>query len=84
MAVFKHHSPSKPVTSIKTPCGKMHNGTPRLGEMEVLSMLMQCITVNVSDAVESTDGSRIIICSGCSTLLFSCDCEVLKPASRLV
>ncbi|GKT67214.1 hypothetical protein ColTof3_14553 [Colletotrichum tofieldiae] len=76
MANFKHHYPSKPVAPIKMPRGKMHNGTPRLWEMELLSMLMKYMTLNGNDAMDN-------ICSACSALPFFYDCRLPKPASRL-
>ncbi|KAH7001768.1 hypothetical protein B0J12DRAFT_747803 [Macrophomina phaseolina] len=41
LSVLKQHYPSTVVRSIKVPRGKFRLGTPRLGETELLSMMMQ-------------------------------------------
>lgn len=79
MAVLKQHFAREGPSGPKMHSGKMRGGTPRLGETEILSMLMQNLVLNTSDAV-ATDGlCDVTKCSVCCALPIFCDCANPKP-----
>jgi hypothetical protein len=77
MPVLKQHYPTEPVMSLEVPRGRYRSGTPRMSETELLSMMMQNLHRNVSDAVQSSGFSDFTMCSVCHATY--CDCPHPKP-----
>jgi len=84
MASLKHHYASTDFRSLTVPRGRYRQGTPRLSEGELISMMMQNIPSCVRDAVDSDDKCSVTLCSGCGRIVINCDCPFPKPDSRLV
>lgn len=79
LSVLKQHYPSTVVRSIKVPRGKFRLGTPRLGESELLSMMMQKMYACPSEAVMTSDLTVDYVCSVCGAYPIYCDCPLPKP-----
>ena len=79
VASLKHHYPSKVYWSVTVPRGRYRQGTPRTGEAELMSMMMQCLPACVRDAVVTSDMCIVHRCSVCFRLSINCDCEAPKP-----
>jgi hypothetical protein len=77
--LLKQHYPSTITRSIKVPRGRYRRGTPRLGETELLSMMMQGLYSCPNEAVLSTDGCIMVKCSICEALPTYCACPLPKP-----
>lgn len=84
LSSLKQHYPASPVSSITVRRGRYREGTPRLGEMELFSMLMQNLSQCVSEAVTSDGSSIVTVCSGCAALPLYCDCPTPKPETTKV
>jgi hypothetical protein len=81
IAALKHHYPSTNFVSITIPKGRYRQGTPRLGEGELLAMMMQNTPSNVRDSIISSDMCIVPKCSVCNRLTITCDCPRPKPAA---
>lgn len=79
MPVLKQHYPSEVIRSIEVPRGRYRSGTPRMSETELISMMMQNLIRNVSDAVQSSGFSDFTKCSVCHAVPTYCDCPSPKP-----
>lgn len=77
--LLKQHYPSTITRSLKVPRGRYRRGTPRLGETELLSMMMQGLYSCSNEAVLTTDASIIAKCSVCEALPTYCPCPRPKP-----
>jgi hypothetical protein len=84
VAALKHHYPSTIFESITVPRGRYRGGTPRLGEVEIMSIIMQMLPACVRDVINKSDKCTTDICSGCFRLIINCDCPRLKPPPRQV
>ncbi|KAF2123728.1 hypothetical protein P153DRAFT_391145 [Dothidotthia symphoricarpi CBS 119687] len=61
------------------PKGRNRSGTPRTGETELLSIMMQNLSINVSNAIISSDKVIATKCSVCAAIPYFCDCPMPKP-----
>lgn len=84
MPVLKQHYQSTPVRSLTVKKGKNRGGTARLGETEILSILMQGGATTVSEQIETADKSDITKCSVCEAIPLFCDCPRPKPPPTTV
>ncbi len=84
ISALKQHYPSTVTESILVPRGRYRRGTPRLGETELVSMMMQGLNSCVRDAVVSSDLCYVSICSVCKTLPIFCACPDEKPNTTTV
>lgn len=72
---LKHHYPSTTFLSMTVPKGRYRQGTPRLGEGELMSMMMQSLPCNVRDALNSSDMCSVTLCSASRRIVINCDCQ---------
>lgn len=79
---LKQHYPSGPVRSLKTRRGRYRGGTPRIGETDLLSMMMRNLDKLAKESVVTTDMTRFTICSICNALPDLCDCPSPKPCVK--
>ena len=79
VSALKQHYPSSATNSITVPRGRYRSGTPRTGETELLSMMMQGGNVAVSEALINSDKVNADICSVCNAIPYFCDCPFPKP-----
>lgn len=77
--LLKQHYPSSATTSVTVPRGRYREGTPRTGETELLSMMMQGMNLLTAETVKASDDSYQDVCSICRALPFFCDCPSPKP-----
>lgn len=84
LAALKHHYPSTIFSSLTVPRGRFRQGTPRVGEGELLAMMMQDMTANVRDCANSSDAVYVTTCSHCNRLIINCDCSHPKPEPTTV
>ncbi len=84
VASLKHHYASTDFKSLTVPRGRYRQGTPRLSEGELISMMMQNMPSCVRDAVDSDDKCSVTLCSVCNRIVINCDCPFPKPDSKLV
>jgi hypothetical protein len=78
-SLLKQHYPSTITRSLKVPRGRYRRGTPRLGETELLSMMMQGLYSCANEAVLTTDAVVMVKCSVCEALPTYCACPRPKP-----
>ncbi|SMR62442.1 unnamed protein product [Zymoseptoria tritici ST99CH_1E4] len=80
MAAFKQHYASVDFGGATIPKDRMRPGTPRLGEGELASIIMQgpTATASVRDSIITSDLCYVTICPGCNRLVFNCDCNKLQ------
>lgn len=81
---LKQHYPSRPVYSLKTKRGRYRNGTPRVGETDLLSIMMRGLYTLAKECVVTTDECIFTICSICEALPDLCDCPSPKPVLKEV
>lgn len=81
---LKQHYPSTPVRSLMTKRGRYRGGTPRIGETDLLSLMMQNLNVLAKECVVTTDLTKFTICSVCNALPDLCDCSSPKPIVKEV
>jgi len=79
VSALKQHYPSSATNSITVPRGRYRSGTPRTGETELLSMMMQGGNVAVSEALVNSDKVNADVCSVCGAIPYFCDCPFPKP-----
>lgn len=79
---LKQHYPSRPVRSLKTRRGRYRDGTPRVGETDLLSLLMRKLFKLAKECVITTDLAKFTVCSICNALVDLCDCESPKPPAK--
>jgi hypothetical protein len=84
IATLKHHYPSTAFTSITVPRGRYRGGTPRLGEAELMSLMMQMVPACVRDSLITSDKCIVPVCSICGKLIINCDCPQPKPPPRRI
>ena len=78
VSALKHRYPSIEFTSITVPKGRREQGTPRLGEGELASMMMQNMMSSVEDSIMTSDLCYVSICPGCCRLVINCDCNEIS------
>ncbi len=81
---LKQHYPASPINSITVKRGRYREGTPRLGETELFSMMMQGLTTCASEAIISSDKVNADVCSTCAAIPVYCDCPFPKPETTKV
>lgn len=81
--MLKQHFPTEAVMSLEVPRGRYRGGTPWISEMELMAMMMQNLTRNASDAVQSSGFSDFTKCVVCSAIPIYCDCPQPKPPTTI-
>ena len=81
---LKHHYASMNFNSVTILRGRYRQGTPRLSEGELISMIMQGMPSSVRDAVDSDDKCSVPLCSVCCRIVINCDCPSPKPEPKEV
>ena len=79
LSSLKQHYPSSRINSLTVPRGRYRSGTPRTGETEIISMMMQGLNICASEAVISSDKAIVTVCSRCAAIPIYCDCPFPKP-----
>jgi len=79
IAALKQHYPSTITRSLIVKRGRYREGTPRVGETDLASILMQGLKVLAKECVVTSDLANFTICSGCDALPDLCDCDSPKP-----
>lgn len=79
LPVLKQHYPSEPVELWRSPAGGTGQAHPGCRRRSLISMLMQNLPRNVSDAVQSSGFSDFTKCSVCCAVPSYCDCPRPKP-----
>lgn len=82
ISALKQHYPSAAVRSIKTKRGRYRGGTPRVGETDLLSMMMAGMYLLAMECVITTDLAVFSVCSLCNALPDLCDCASPKPSVK--
>lgn len=81
---LKQHYPSTVTKSLTTKRGRYRGGTPRVGETDLLSIMMQGLNVLAKECVVTSDLANFTICSVCNALPDFCDCPSPKPIVKEV
>ncbi|KAI8607764.1 hypothetical protein BC830DRAFT_85119 [Chytriomyces sp. MP71] len=81
---FKQHYGSKVVTSRTTHGGRMRGGVPKLGEMEIITLLNKGMTHVLEELTFSSDMVNVDICKSCRALVSNCFCDDLCTDSTTI
>lgn len=81
---LKQHYPASAISSITVKRGRYREGTARLGETELFSMMMQGLNLCVSEAIVGSDKVNVDVCSMCAAIPIYCDCAFPKPDTTVV